>query len=150
MKRLLPNIEMKRIIVTILALMMMAGGAYAQYSGGSGTKEKPYEIGTAEDLVALSNYFSGKGDKTYYHYELVNDIDMAGETFVPIGGLAVKWDNYTHSPSNRFVGHFNGGGHVIKNLKVSVIITSQKKCIGFFGIVGNNGGTTVIESLTVE
>lgn len=151
MKRLLPNIEMKRIIVTIFALMMMAGGAYAQYSGGSGSEDDPYQIKTADDLVALSNYFSGKGNnKEYKHYKLVNDIDMAGKTFVPIGGLAKNWDNYTLSSSNRFVGHFNGGGHVIKNLKVSVRITSAEKCIGFFGIVGNNDGTTVIESLAIE
>lgn len=66
MKRLLPNIEMKRIIVTILALMMMAGGAYAQYSysGGSGSEDDPYQIKTAADLVALSNYFREKKLKT--------------------------------------------------------------------------------------
>ena len=150
MKRLLPNIEMKRIIVTILALMMMAGGAYAQYSGGSGSEDKPYIIKTADDLVALSNYFSGKGDKTYYHYKLVDSIDMAGKTFVPIGGLSKSLGKYKPVVGNSFVGHFNGGGYVIKNLKVAVSFSSNDKCVGFFGIVGNNDGTTVIDSLTIE
>lgn len=152
MKRLLPNIEMKRIIVTILALLMMAGGAYAQYSysGGSGSVDDPYIIKTADDLVKLSDYFWGKEDKTYYHYKLVNNIDMAGKTFVPIGGLTKSFGKYKYYPDNSFVGLFSGGGYVIKNLRVTVSFSSNDKCVGFFGIVGDGDGTTVIESLTVE
>ncbi len=150
MKRLLPNIEMKRIIVTILALMMMAGGAYAQYSGGSGSEDKPYIIKTADDLVALSNYFSGKGDKTYYHYKLVDDIDMSEvDNFIPIGGYRIIGPMITKN-QNYFKGFFDGNNKSIEGLSF-VNDLNKYDVIGLFGIVRDDEDKqTVIQNLNIK
>lgn len=62
---------------------------------GSGTEAEPYQIGSAEDLLALG------GQTCSGFYELTADLDMEGQTMSPIRSLT---------------GSFDGNGHTIRGL----------------------------------
>ncbi len=78
---------------------------WGQYGGGSGTSINPYLISTSSHLKELSNTPS---DWTGVFFKLINDIDMSGETFTPIG-----------NSNNVFSGTFNGNNKSITNLVIS-------------------------------
>jgi hypothetical protein len=59
-------------------------------------------------------------------YHLVNDIDLAGEEWVPIG-LAENYSDF----DNMFTGTFDGQGYVIRNLTISGNV--PYKYAGLFG-----------------
>lgn len=83
---------------------------------GTGTKEDPYLISTADDLRLVA------GDPTA-HYQQTNDIDLGGELF---SGIAL-----TSSPA--FQGTYDGKNYKIKNLKIS----TDSHYIGLFGSCKN-------------
>lgn len=70
--------------------------------GGDGTEENPYRIRTLGGILCISFELSGS-------YLLVDDIDLEEISFVPIG-----------TSVESFTGMFDGGGHAVKGLKVSV------------------------------
>ena len=88
---------------------------------GSGTLGDPYRISNPEELAGIGNY-SGMWDK---HFEMMNDIDMTGQTVSPIG-----------SSSKPFTGTFDGGGFEISNLSMGVYGANN---VGVFGYVGHGG-----------
>ena len=61
------------LIVSYLACLP----SYAQYSGGRGTPEDPYQIATAENLMAMETAFPGSKK----HFILTEDIDLFGYEF---------------------------------------------------------------------
>jgi hypothetical protein len=82
-----------------------------------------YQISTAEELRLLS-YLVRKGT-TFSGKKIVltADIDLENEIFLPIGGK-------DESASYQFKGHFDGRGHIIRNLNVQDIDGSY---LGLFG-----------------
>lgn len=110
---------------------------------GSGTKNDPYQIGTAEglkwfrDKVNNAKNAANNIEDTKICAELTKDIDLSGEAWTPIGiGDAF----YAGTPS--YSGTFDGKGHTIKNLSID----SSAHYVGLFGYV--YGGT--IRNLTVS
>ncbi len=112
---------------------------------GSGTKTDPYLIKTRDDLVYLAiqvnkdinlDYFDGdyRFAKSYLgkYVKLVNDIDMTGYRFTPIGR------NFSH----RFAGNFDGCGHTLTGLNV-------KQSTGYAGLFGICDTAAVIKNLNV-
>ena len=108
-------------------------------SGGYGTLKNPYKIGTIQDLDILSKQPSIWNA----HFILINDIDAletktstaynnGGLGFSPIGNSTKK-----------FVGTFNGKGHVISNL----YIKRNQQNVGLFGYVGSG---VRVDSLGLE
>ncbi|MFJ7729137.1 metallophosphoesterase [Neobacillus sp. NPDC097160] len=91
---------------------------------GSGTAT--VKIGTASELVALSEGFGTSAYPIDGKYELSADIDMKDVTFSEIGGGTAP------AP---FLGTFNGNGHTISNLK----ILSSNNNTGFFSYIGTGG-----------
>ncbi len=104
---------------------------------------KIIEISTVGQLMDVSKNLSG-------NYKLMNDIDLTGINWIPIGTSATP-----------FIGTFNGNGYVINNLKGTgsdysglfgynqgwlnnivlddvVIVSSQRSYVG--GVVGYNSG----------
>jgi len=79
---------------------------------GSGTSNDPWQITHASDLQNLSYIVSI--NQPYFtagiYFKLMNDIDMQGITWIPIG--------YHIPPNvpNSFQGHFDGNGKIIRNL----------------------------------
>ncbi len=125
---------MKKMCLVILGLTMIMRVTLAQgYSGGAGTEGSPYQIGSAADLIYLSQhsddwdkYFVQTGNIAFNSDETLNDWDGDGNAdgngtagWTPIGNAAT-----------RFTGSYDGDGHTISNLFIN---RSDTEYIGFFG-----------------
>ena len=109
-----------RVALVLLALVISTPGL-AQFAGGDGSLENPWQIATPAQFDELRNYLgAGHADK---HFVLTSDIDLwaysDGAGWVPVG-----------EESNRFSGHLGGDGHVIRNL---VINRPEADYQGLFG-----------------
>ena len=115
----------------------ITGGTFNTPMTGSGTKNDPYQIGTAEQLKRFRDIVNGAGGQTQNrgaYAVLTANIDLNNEPWTPIG-------NYTTTNEVFYEGTFDGGGHTISNLNV----TDRFICAGLFGAI--KGGT--IKNLTV-
>ena len=102
--------------IQMIAEGFLGAGEAAAFAGGSGTKEDPWQIATAEQLDLVREDLAG-------HYVLVDDIDLSGfENWEPIGAFQplseAPEDAEVPHPDYAFTGTFDGGGHTISNLKV--------------------------------
>ena len=98
---------------------------------GKGTRQEPYKVATAEDLqdVILSIGVMKRSD---FYVLQTADIDMKDTvTIVPIGTC-----------TDGFEGHYDGGGHVIRNMKMQHY---QGESLGLF-----NNIKGVVENLGIE
>ncbi len=93
-------------IIPILLYIALATASSQAYSGGTGTAEDPYQIATAQDLIALGNE-PNDYDK---HFILTANIDLTGRTF---GQAIIAPDG-----APPFRGAFDGAGHVISGLTI--------------------------------
>lgn len=67
-----------------------------------------YYVKSASDLNKLAELTNAGKSTSGVTFVLENDVDLAGQQFVPIGTY-----------NNRFKGNFYGNGHVIKNLTIT-------------------------------
>lgn len=123
------------VFVFVVACNMLV---YSQFAGGIGTEDDPYIILNASHLNNVRNF-----PDSYFRQE--DDIDFSkppNNTFtnwLPIGGSG---------SSLRFTGHYDGNGHVIKNLN---ILRAGLANVGLFGHIGVSGdGATTIKNLGLE
>ncbi len=89
--------------------------AAADFAGGSGTAEEPYQIATAEQLAKLAKDInSGTFGQTYSgeYFKLTADIDLSAHRWIPIAS------GYKSLPQSTFSGHFDGDGKTITGLYV--------------------------------
>ena len=96
------------------------------YSGGTGTAEDPYQIATAEALIALGN------DPNDYdkHFILTADIDLSAHTFNQ-AVIAPDTDPLRSGFQGRhFTGVFHGDNRVIQSLQIKGDLA-----LGLFGYV---------------
>jgi hypothetical protein len=98
--------------LSLISIWIAALPVQAQYSGGSGTPDDPYQIGTAADLTTLGETPEDR-DK---HFRLTADIDLAGTTW---SGPVIP----------EFGGVFDGDGLAVENLT----IVSTDSFLGLFG-----------------
>lgn len=114
--------------------------AQAQFSGiGNGTVASPYQITNATQLSEMRNYLGDAGiDK---HFQLMNDIDLAGS----IPTVSQGWEPIGNNPdeSEAFTGFLHGSNFSIKNLWIN---RTASNFIGLFGYIKNGG----IDHLTIE
>ena len=134
-KSLRGTVEMKGEEQTIkaewTALTAWDGSVAEDFSGGTGTKEDPYQIESGEELAYLSKFCADGGNTSGLYYELTADIDLANNAFTPIG-----------SSGKEFKGVFNGAGHTISNLKID-------RTESLSGLFGRVYGAT-IQNLTIN
>lgn len=129
-----------RVIALLVALCLVSFPTYAQYSGGSGTAEDPYQIATAADLIAL-----GETPEEYdKHFILTADIDL--DPNLPRGRVFDRAviapdvnDTLAGFQGKEFVGCLDGRGHVIRNLHVEA---SDRDYVGLVGSVAEEGRIT--------
>ena len=136
----------------LILLVTSAQGAWAQngewkdyaangYASGDGTKENPYVINTAaqfaymaKDIAGTNNISKGK------YYVLDADVDLGAYYWNPIG-----MDN-----NHRFLGDFDGRGHVVKNLRVKWTINGWTTA-GLFGrIKGESNRWSRVSNLIID
>lgn len=115
---------MNRLFTTVAALSAVAAMNAVDFAGGDGTAANPYQITTAEQLQAMK-------DGPSSHYLLMNDIDLDGVKWTPIGDNAAS-----------FTGTFNGGGHIISNL-------TDDSGVNGFGLFGRCNDEGVIENFII-
>jgi hypothetical protein len=113
----------------LIFLLTFAGASLAQYSGGSGTQQEPYQISSAADWQSLMNT-SGDWDK---HFILTIDINLEGVALLPVGKYGQP-----------FTGVFDGNDHIIHNADVNM---PSSNYVGLFGYVGSTGR---IHNLSLE
>ena len=118
--------------------------AYAtdSFEGGSGTKDDPYKIKTAEQLAKLAaDINSGIGDKEYTHsgeyFILTDNIDLSAHRWVPIG-------YYVINEGHQFSAYFNGN-----NKKITGLYVKEERDDYSAGLFGAVGGIT-IENVIIE
>ncbi len=83
------------MIVTCLPMAALADnvpqGRWTEYAadtfaGGNGTKDDPYQIGTAEQLALLvKDVNAGSKTHTGEYFILTDDIDLSGHVWTPLG-----------------------------------------------------------------
>lgn len=114
-----------------------ADNAASAFAGGTGTKEDPYQIATAEQLAYLA---ARANDGTLYslgdYYILTDNIDLSAHQWVPIG-------RGTGNVSQYFDGYFNGNKKTITGLYVDESTDGYRA--GLFGLL-----TGQVWDLTIE
>jgi hypothetical protein len=103
------------IILLTITIFSLSLPAHAKYSGGIGEPNDPYQIASAEDLIAL-----GESPKDYYKYFiLTRDIDLAGYVFdKAIIAPYIDPNDTGEFQGTSFTGSFDGNGHVISHLTI--------------------------------
>jgi hypothetical protein len=120
------------IVAVALFLLTIVSTATAQYSGGTGEPNDPYQIATAADLIALGETPEDYGK----HFILTADIDLdpnlpGGRVFdkalIAPGEYACARDGcrFRGIP---FVGVLDGNDHTISHLTIT-----GGDCLGLFG-----------------
>ena len=116
------------------------------FDSGSGTKDDPYKIATAEQLALLAkDVNSGVGDKTHTkeYFILTADIDLSAHVWTPLG-----YETYGGGSAQSFMGFFDGNGKKITGLYVDE--RGKNKSAGLFGCISVTGSDPVIQNLTVD
>lgn len=140
---------MKKLFCMVLALAMLlstAAVAEGGFAGGSGTREDPWQIASAEQLQLVRENLAG-------HYVLVADVDLSGyENWEPIGTFQslsdAPEDAEVPNSDYAFTGTFDGAGHIISNLTVSA---ASPMGAGLFGCAsGTKSEEAYIGNFTLE
>ena len=114
----------------------ITGGTFNTPMTGSGTETDPYQISTADQLKLFRDIVNGSNGQTQNrgaYAVLTTNIDLNNEPWTPIGP----------DRDSAYTGTFDGQGHTVKNLSVTVNV--QPGRAGLFGCVKD--GT--IRKLTV-
>lgn len=107
------------LLIFLLASIYLL--CYAQFAGGDGTENSPYQVATAEHLNNVRNHLDS-------YFIQTDDIDLdvdpynEGEGWVPIG-----------TAENPFLGNYNGDGHIISGLFIDREANEQA-LFGYLGI----------------
>lgn len=115
----------------------------ADFAGGSGTKDDPYQIAMAEQLAKLAeDVNSGVPGQTHSgeYFKLTAPIDLSGKRWVPIG--------YGNESSKSFSGYFDGNNQVITGLYVDE--RGKGVCAGLFGVVVAISDEPVLKNIRIE
>jgi hypothetical protein len=113
----------------IVVLKTVLNAAPSTFAGGNG-QESPYQIETCAQLEAIGTQ-DGEGGYLYLdkNFILNNDIDCSQfGNFIPID-----------PPPEPFTGSFNGDGHVISRLSISI---DDLNYVGLFRHLGEGGAIT--------
>lgn len=140
MRKRLCSAALALVMAVTLTLALAIPVGAAGYAGGSGTRNDPYLIGTAEQLNNFRDQVNS--GNTGLCAKLTANIDLAGQAWEPIG-----------LSSAGYTGTFDGSGYAIRNLYITDISTGTSAggwtlwgC-GLFGIVGKGG---VVRGVNVD
>ncbi len=118
------------------AACTMSGAQPASYNSlGQGTATAPYLLCNVAQLVDLSATPSA----WKYSFRLDADVDLSGHG----AGTAAPF-TMIGTTAQPFTGTFDGGGHIVSNLQLSMTGVHD---VGFFGVI--LGGAAVVRNLNV-
>ncbi len=124
--------QMRRAIPLLFTTCLLIGPAQAQYSGGTGEPNDPYQIATATDLIAL-----GETPEDYdRHFILTADMDLdpnlcVGNAFYrAVIAPDIDEDEPWMFQGVPFTGVFDGSGHTISHLTIV-----GESYLGLFGLL---------------
>ena len=127
------NSRVLRVIPLLIAICFVSFPAQAQYSGGTGELNDPYQIATAEDLMLL-----GESPEDYdKQFILTADIDLDpnlpgrkvfDKAVIAPDNTNDTWGDFQGTP---FTGVFDGHGHNILHLTIE-----GGHNLGLFGQLG--------------
>ena len=139
---------MKKLLVLVFAIALCLGalcfGASADYSGtptkpeqGDGTAEKPYQIGTAEELYCFAHQVNGGeyGANAVLTADITINENVLNENGELNSGTFREWTPIGTAYKKAYTGTFDGDGHTISGLYYS----GSGNYVGLFGFVGSNG-----------
>ena len=115
------------------------------FSSGSGTQADPWVITSPTELAFLAyqvtnnRSINGVACASAY-YSLQADLNLKDHIWVPIGNLSP--DN-----GNGFKGHFEGNGHVIKNMMLQWEVTNTTQAFGLFSTIQEKA---VVKNLIID
>ena len=112
------------------AVSLQSESAEGRALDGDGTKDNPYKIATADDLLEFADKVNNQ-HRTSAWAELTADIDLSSVCSKEKG----NWTPIGNS-SNEYIGTFNGAGHTISGLYID---SSDNDYKGLFGYVGTGG-----------
>lgn len=129
----------KRLVLSVAVLLIAALAAVALFACKPEDTHKGTQtvnIYTAEDLLKLKDNLGPDFDG--FTYELMNDIDLGGREWTPIGTTY----------NDAFCSAFNGNGHRISGIKIvknslpqngdgQAVIHEGNSTVGFFGFTRN-------------
>jgi hypothetical protein len=133
-----------RAIPILITVFSLSFPAYAQYSGGTGEPNDPYQIATAKDLMLL-----GDSTEDYdKHFIMIDDIDLdpnlPGRKVFDKAVIAPDVNSVEDGfQGTSFNGVFDGNGHIISHLTIE-----GKSYLGLFGLI-DYGATVKNMSLNV-
>ncbi len=105
-------------VLSIAFMIVLAQAAYGGgYSGGAGTPTAPYQIGGIADWMTLC----GTPEDWNKCFRLIADINLSGVSITPVGTNLVP-----------FTGVFNGDGHLLRNVLISL---PEGNNVGLFGFL---------------
>ena len=114
------------LFLSLSLVIVCKNQIFAQFAGGIGTEADPYIILNAGHLNNVRDF-----PDSWFRQEADIDFNLSpNDSFhdwEPIGG---------NNTDIRFTGHYNGNGHVIKNLNV---ISVGYANVGLFGHIGEDG-----------
>ncbi len=131
------GLSMNRIVFAVIITVVLSGTSWGKYSGGSGTEDDPYQIGTTNDWINLK-YSSEDWNK---YIILIADIDFNGNEIQPIAPDTDKRDEEWQGVE--FNGVLDGQGHVIQNFVIYEFGGTQS----FRGLIGSVGLSGKIRNL---
>ena len=112
------------------------GSVATHFANGQGTRADPYIINKPSQLAYLAQLL--KGTNSSYatkYYRLEANLDLYRNEWTPIG-----------TGNTAFSGHFDGNGHIIRNVSFSKFTSAKGYNVaGLFGVVKN----ATIQNLTV-
>ena len=138
--------SIEKCLLATVCLLIGVSAANAQYSGGGGTQEDPYQIATADDVVGLG----ARSEDYDKHFVLTADIDLdpnleGGKVFDRAVIAPDVNDTASGFQGYPFVGSLDGCGHVIGNLHIQ-----GGGHLGLFGLLGSGAAISNLHLSAVD
>ena len=86
---------------------------------GAGTEANPYLITSAAELAGLAQKVKDGTSYSGKYFKLTTDIDLNNNEWTPIGSANRGRLSGSYSSKKPFAGIFDGGGHIISNMKIT-------------------------------
>ena len=128
-------------ISVFLVCLVASQSPAAEFAGGTGEPDNPYQIATAQQLISIGDD-PNLLDK---HYVLVNDIDLdpnlpGGQVFTKAVIASYEWTQYGNIPGRtRFSGSLDGNSYSISNMVIKGDTGDESENFGLIGYLYVNG-----------